>query len=107
MTTQSTETMSLPLSSMSALTTFLWVVYGVLQWDIYVTVSTACGVAAGAGVQPMGGGRALQQHHPSLPLPLQVPNALGLVLSSVQLSLFAVYGQGQPRKRVVSIDKPI
>ena len=106
MTTQSTETMSLPLSSMSALTTFLWVVYGVLQWDIYVTVSTACGVAAGAGVQPMGGGVHYSNTiRPSLSL--QVPNALGLVLSSVQLSLFAVYGQGQPRKRVVSIDKPI
>lgn len=41
-TTRSTETMSLPLSSMSAVTTFLWVVYGVLQWDFYVIVSSVC-----------------------------------------------------------------
>ena len=40
--TQSTETMSLPLTSMSVVTTFLWVVYGVLQWDFYVIVSPAC-----------------------------------------------------------------
>ena len=39
LTTQSTETMSLPLSSMSAVTTFLWVAYGALQWDFYVIVS--------------------------------------------------------------------
>ena len=106
--TQSTETMSLPLTSMSVVTTFLWVVYGVLQWDFYVIVSPACAcpdVGQGWSRVPV-----LNTHGvvpPSSPSPpLQAPNAMGLLLACVQLLLFIVYWQ-TPRKRVVSLDKPI
>lgn len=113
-TTQSTETMSLPLSSMSAVTTFLWVVYGVLQWDFYVIVSSVCWPLAWCEVHEVQVSSQVSYCHevhthtqlPSPPLPLQAPNALGLLLSCIQLLLFIVYWQ-TPRKRVVSLDKPI
>jgi solute carrier family 50 protein (sugar transporter) len=41
--TKSTETMSLPLSVMAAITTFLWTSYGFLKKDVYIVMPNLLG----------------------------------------------------------------
>ena len=87
--------MSFVLTIMSVFTALSWVMYGTLVSDIYIIVSMAT----------YNHGRHTHTHILSLSLS-QFPNAVGLILSLIQLSLFLMYGQKSPRPHI-PIDLPI
>ncbi len=88
---QNTESMSLPLSAMGTVASASWTVYGLLVDDVYIQV--CC----------MGIGIIYVLMTSVTP---QVPNVVGLMLSLVQMALFAQYGTAK-KKTIVSMETPM